>query len=122
MKRLLQLQLSVCVAAAACPPLAPEPALANGRSGKSTYIEVAGSDLQITNIKKYASLHGWAIDCEKRVGNQMTLRLRFPPDVTQSQIEAYFSPPDIWRSPDHKSNMIYPSMPRTKGAGCILLP
>jgi hypothetical protein len=108
--------------ALACAALPFEQADAKGPSDDATYIELAGNDLQITNIKKYAALRDWAIDCEKRVGDQVTLRLKFPPGITQSEIAAYFYPRDIQRAPDRKSNMIYPGMPRTTGAACILLP
>ena len=91
----------------------------NGRLTHAAFIELAGDDHQINEIKSYAARQGWTIDCERRVGDQMTLRLKLPRGTRQSAIEGYFAG-DLRHPRSAKSNMIY--YPMHKSMACILLP
>jgi hypothetical protein len=69
--------LSASQAAAAQAPYS------NGRLTHVAYVELAAKADVISEMKNYASSQGWTVDCEKRAGNLLTMRLRFAAGTRQ---------------------------------------
>ena len=84
------------------------------------YAEIAGRPNEIAEIKAYAAKQGWAVVCDQRVGQQSTIRLRFPAGTSLEAIEKYLNG-GPFPGRGSKVNMIYYGMPTTS-PGCVLLP
>lgn len=92
----------------------------NGRLVSAAFVELAGSPKQIDDIKAYAVLRGWRIDCELIAGSMSTLRLRFLPGTSQFEIEAYFDTDIRLPARASKISMVYDKSRRSPG--CVTLP
>ena len=103
----------------ACASSTPSGPYVGARLTRPAYIELAGTPAQIADVKAHAATNEWTIDCEGKAGNEATLRLRFPPATSQSEIEDYFA--DVTHPRAAKAQMIYNGM-RKYAPGCATLP
>lgn len=92
---------------------------ANGRLVNPAFIELAGTKGQIKKIKKHATAERWRIECNGRVDQYFTMRIKFPAGTKQESIEQYFYG-DMQHPISIKSNMIYDVRHRSRN--CILWP
>jgi len=103
----------------AVPAVATGP-FVHGRLTHPAYAEIAGRPDEIADMKSDAVARGWAVVCDQRVGEQSTIRLRFPVGTSQASIESYANegwPPGRGT----KVAMVYHGM-TTSSPLCITLP
>ncbi len=113
--------LALLMAAAGCIHEGGRDPYSNGRLVHPAYVEIAGEAAEIAAIRAYGVQQGWSVDCEGRVGEEATLRLRFPSGTAQQAIESYFGAgPFLTELRGRKVQMIYHGMARS--SGCVSIP